>query len=271
MYCQYYSLKERPFNITPDPKYLFLSPQHQDAFNHLWFGVTERKGFIQLTGEVGCGKTTLCRGLLDKLEESKYSTALVLNPVMTENQMLMTILNEFGIVKKGRGRARNYELLNNFLLEKAKEEKEALLIIDEAQDLTTELLEFVRLLSNLETDNQKLLQVILVGQPELKEKINDPAIRQLRQRITVRFHLEKLSLQETQRYIEYRMNIAGANGIPYFEKGALKKIHRYAGGIPRLINAVADRALLAGYVHGSYNITGKLVRQAEKELEGNFK
>lgn len=270
MYCEFYSFSEKPFNITPDPGYLFLSPKHQEAYNHLWFGISERRGFIQLTGEVGCGKTTVCRSLLERLSE-EYATALILNPVLTEDQMLQAIMQEFSLDVHEGGRTYNYQRLNNFLLQLVAEKRVPVLLIDEAQDLPSETLEFVRLLSNLETDNEKLIQIVLIGQPELKEILNKPCFRQLRQRITVRYHLQPLSYEETRRYVEHRLIAAGARGLPYFDKTAIKKVFRYSKGIPRLVNALADKALLAGYVSKTYKITGRLVKMAERELEGDFR
>ena len=269
MYTQFYGFTEPPFKITPDPRYLFLSEKHREAFNHLLYGIQNRLGFIQLTGEVGSGKTTVCRALFQELDD-RYATALILNPMLSEGQLLRAILREFGIEKIKRDRLRNYELLNEFLLNLVREGRDAVLVIDEAQGLSIPLLEMVRLLSNLETDNQKLIQIVLVGQPELLEVLNSPQLRQLRQRITVRYHLEPLTEEETRRYIEHRISVAGGRGVPVFENAACRRIYRYSGGVPRLINALADKALLAGFVHHSDVITGRMVRIAERELEGIF-
>lgn len=270
MYTHFYRFTESPFSITPDPRYLYLSRQHQEAFNHLLFGIRERKGFIQLTGEVGCGKTTLCRALFAELGND-YNTAVILNPVLSETQLLKAVLRELGVTKTARDRLGNYEILNEYLLENVSNERDTVLVIDEAQDLPTELLEFVRLLSNLETDNQKLIQILLVGQPELRDILNRSELRQLRQRITVRFHLEPLSEEDTRRYVEHRISVAGSRGIPAFDARAVRRIHRYSKGIPRLINALADKSLLAGFVHRSERISATMVRRAEKELEGTIK
>lgn len=269
MYTDFYNFTEPPFNITPDPRYLYLSRQHQEAFNHLLFGIRERKGFIQLTGEVGCGKTTLCRALFEELD-NEVNTAVILNPVLSETQLLKAILRELGVAKTARDRLGNYEILNDHLLANLRDGRDTLLVIDEAQDLPTTLLEFVRLLSNLETDNQKLIQILLVGQPELRDVLNDPSLRQLRQRITVRFHIDPLSEDDTHRYIAHRISVAGSRGVPVFRKRAMRRVYRYSRGIPRLINALADKSLLAGYVHRSEIITAPMVRQAEKELEGHI-
>lgn len=269
MYTAFYGFTEPPFNLTPDPRFIFFSDQHREAINHLLFGVQQRKGFIQLTGEVGSGKTTLCRAFLNELED-RYVTSLVLNPMFTESQILRVILKEFGVKDISRERLENYDVLNAFLLALAQEGKDAVLIIDEAQDLTPALLEQVRLLSNLETDNRKLIQIVLMGQPELRAKLDDPALRQLRQRITVRYHLGPLTEDETRRYLEHRMTVAGGRGTPVFEAGAVARIHRYSGGIPRLVNALADKSLLAGFVYRTDRITAKMVTVAERELEGQF-
>ena len=267
MYTQFYGFTEAPFNLTPDPRFMFFSDRHREAFNHLLFGLQHRKGFIQLTGEVGSGKTTLCRTLLGQLG-AHYQTALILNPMFSESQLLRVVLTEFGIKDVSTNRLHNYEILNEFLLKMVREGKECVLIIDEAQDIEHALLEQIRLLSNLETDNQKLIQIILMGQPELRDTLNDPALRQLRQRITIRYHLGTLSKADTRRYIEHRMTVAGSKGTPYFEDGAIALIHDYSDGIPRMINALADKALLAGFVYRTDRITKKIVAMAEKELEG---
>jgi len=267
VYNSFYKFAEAPFNITPDPRYLYLSAQHQEALNHLLYGVQQRKGFLQLTGEVGSGKTTVCRALFDALGD-RYSTAVVLNPMLTESQLLRAIVREFGIDKPARDRLRNYELLNEFLLAGVAAGRDAVLVIDEAQDLAPSLLELVRLLSNLETNNQKLIQIILAGQPELRAKLDDPALRQLRQRITIRYHLRPLSERDTVTYIRHRIHVAGGNGLPSFDDGAIRELYSYSGGIPRLINALADKSLLAGYVKDTKHITCELVRLARTELEG---
>ena len=270
MYEEFYSLEASPFNITPDPRFLFYSHRHREAYDHLFYGITQRKGFIQITGEVGAGKTTLCRALLEELGEG-YHTALVLNPIMTSIQLLRTILRELGLDYKGNDRLRLMDRLNQFLLEQLGAGRDVVLIIDEAQDLTDELLEQVRLLSNLETDQRKLLQIVLMGQPELRDKLDQHALRQLRQRITVRYHLPPLTRHETEHYLQHRLQVAGANGRPTFSPWAIRSIHRYASGVPRLINAVADKTLLCGYVEGRDHLGWWQVRRAIRELEGKRK
>ncbi len=267
VYNDFYGFREAPFNITPDPRFLFFSDKHREAFNHVLFGIRERKGFIQITGEVGAGKTTVCRAILSELGPT-YKTALILNPMVTATQMMRTVLTELGLEPRKLDRTAYLEILNRFLLDEAAAGNDVVLLIDEAQDLDPELLEQIRLLSNLETDQRKLLQIVLIGQPELRDKLNERGLRQLRQRITVRYHLAPLDRFETARYIAHRLRVAGADGRPEFSPWAVRRIHRYAGGVPRLINAVCDKALLYGYVNGTYELKGRAVRQAIRELEG---
>ena len=269
MYEEFYGFREPPFNITPDPRFLFFGSRHREAFDHLVFGISQRKGFIQITGEVGAGKTTLCRALLEKLGP-RFETALILNPLMTSIQLLRSVLQELGLESGGNDRLRLMQRLNRFLLEQVARGHEVVLLIDEAQDLSAELLEQVRLLSNLETDQRKLLQIVLLGQPELRDKLDQRNLRQLRQRITVRYHLSPLSRHETEYYIQHRLQVAGANGRPTFSPWAVRSIYRYARGVPRLINAVCDKALLAGYVEGTDHLGWRQIRRAVRELEGKF-
>jgi general secretion pathway protein A len=263
----YYRLREAPFNITPDPRFLFFSEKHQEAFNHLLYGIRERKGFIELTGEVGAGKTTICRKLLEELGPN-YKTALILNPCLTGDQLLQAIALEFDIQVYSLDRVFFLQSLNQFVLQQANQGNDVVLIIDEAQNLSDELLEQVRMLSNLETDHQKLMQIVLMGQPELRAKLAQPSLRQLRQRITVRYHLGPLTVEETAGYVNHRLTQAGANGKPRFDDAALKLVHKHTGGVPRLINALCDKALLAGFVTQSDVLTKKLVKLAIAELDG---
>jgi len=269
VYLDFYGLREPPFSLTPDPRFLYLSDRHREALEHLLYGIRERKGFVQLTGEVGAGKTTLCRAALERLGPG-YKTALILNPVLSGPQLFRTLLVELGLEPSGRAdRGLYLEQLNNFLLAQVPLGRDVVLLIDEAQDLSPELLEQIRLLSNLETDRQKLLQIVLLGQPELLEMLDRPELRQLRQRITVRYHLTPLSRDETELYVQWRLQVAGAhNGRPAFSPRALAHVHRYARGIPRLINAVCDTTLLAGYVEGLDELGAPQVRRAVRELEG---
>jgi general secretion pathway protein A len=269
VYLEYYGLSEPPFNINPNPRLLYYTAKHREALNHMLYGIRERKGFVQLTGEVGAGKTTLCRAMLEQLG-SNYATALILNPVLSPDQLMKAIAMEFGVEVKGLDRLETVAALNEFLLEQVMIGNDCVLIIDEAQDLTSELLEQIRLLSNLETDDRKLLQIILLGQPELRDRLNEHGLRQLRQRITVRYHLPPLNQGEVGQYINHRLVSCGANGSPYFTAAALWRVYRYSRGIPRLINAVCDKSLLAGYVKRRDRIDFRMVGRAIKELEGQI-
>lgn len=267
VYLDFYGLKEAPFNITPNPRYLYFSAKHREALNHLLYGIRERKGFVQITGEVGAGKTTLCRALLEQLGPD-YSTALILNPVLNPELLVKAIAMEFGLRVKELDLLETIAEINTFLLNQMEHDRDSVLIIDEAQNLTPELLEQVRLLSNLETDDRKLLQIVLMGQPELRERLNHPSLRQLRQRITVRYHLSPLKQFELSQYVQHRLQVSGAKGPPFFTLPALWRIFSYSKGIPRLVNAICDKCLLAGFVQHSERITFGLVGRAVRELEG---
>gem|GEM_PF-536793 len=269
MYEQYFGLKEKPFSLTPDPRFLFLSADHKGALDHLLYGIQRREGFLAITGDIGTGKTTICRTLLERLD-SGVQTALILNPLLSEREILSAILEDFGITYPGQPpRKTLIDLLNLFLLDQAKSGGAAILIIDEAQNLAPNVLEQIRILSNLETDQEKLLQIILVGQRELREKLESKALRQLNQRISVRYHLAPLSPEETVRYIEHRLTVAGAKGGIEFTPGAYQAIYHFSRGVPRLINLIADRALLAGYVAGSTCITKEMVSEGRQSIAGN--
>jgi general secretion pathway protein A len=271
VYLEYYGLSEPPFDITPNPRFLFFSPKHREAYNHLLYGIRERKGFVQLTGEVGAGKTTICRSMLEKLGPD-YETALILNPVLDADGLIKAIAMEFGLNVKGLNldRLETLAMLNEFLLSLVEKKKDAVLIIDEAQDMSDEMLEQVRLLSNLETYDRKLLQIVLMGQPELRDRINKHNLRQLRQRITVRYHLKALQFGEIGRYVQHRLAVSGSKGPPYFTTPALWRVYRYSKGIPRLVNALCDKCLLAGYVQHRETIDYQLVGRAIRELEGKI-
>ena len=266
MYLDFYQLKEFPFSITPDPKYLYFSSHHKLAFDHLVYGILQRKGFIELTGEVGCGKTTLCRAVLSHLRD-KVKSALILNPYLNGAQLIRAITADFGLQPAGRDRLSQLAALNAFLLRQAAAGVNVVLIIDEAQDLTANTLEQIRLLSNLETDQQKLVQIVLAGQPELKQRLSAPNLRQLRQRITVRCHIPPLPAAEVGHYIDHRLRTAGAPEDVRFDDDAVARVAAYAGGIPRMVNSASDYALLAGYTLNTRTVTRECVDRAIRLME----
>jgi general secretion pathway protein A len=272
MYLEFYGLKEPPFSITPDPRYVFLSERHRDALAHLLYGVGKggSGGFVQLTGEVGTGKTTLCRLLLEQLPEHTR-VALVLNPKLSPVELVETICEELrlDIADRRNSLKALVDTLNSYLLDAYAQGLRVVLIADEAQNLSTEALEQVRLLTNLETPTQKLLQIILLGQPELRDQLNQPELRQLAQRITARYHLTPLDRDETEAYVRHRVAVAGAARVP-FSRLALRALYQRSGGIPRLINIIADRALMAGYAREQESIGERLVdRAADETLPGH--
>jgi len=267
VYLDHYSLKEFPFNITPDPKFLYYSEHHREAYDHLMYGIAHRKGFIELTGEVGSGKTTICRAVLSALGK-EVETAVILNPMLTETQLIKAMLSDFGLEIRARDRFTYIKALNEFLLARNKEGVNVALFVDEAQDLSPELMEQVRLLSNLETDHSKLIQIVLCGQPELKKRLNRPDLRQLKQRITVRYSIPPLTEDEVREYVQHRMRVAGASNDMIFGDGATREVFRYSKGSPRVINAVCDTALLAGFGAGVVQLDKRCVRRAIKQLEG---
>ena len=271
MYTSFYGLNEKPFSITPDPRYLFLSERHGEALAHLVYGVTESGGFIQLTGEVGTGKTTLVRSLLLNRMPDNADVAVVLNPQLSVIEFLATICEELHIeVLHNRGSVKALtDALNRHLLKAHAAGRRTILVVDEAQNLAPAVLEQVRLLTNLETAKQKLLQIILIGQPELRELLARNDLRQLAQRITGRYHLEPLTTEATASYIEHRPKVAGAVG-EVFDAGAKKEVFRLSQGVPRLINVICDRALLGGYAKESRRINARLIRQAAAEVKGQL-
>jgi general secretion pathway protein A len=268
MYESFYALTQRPFSITSNPSFLFLSPRHKEALSHLTFGIKERVGFIEITGEVGTGKTTICRALLNQLDETT-KTAFIFNSNLSELQLMQTIVDDLGIKTPAKNKGALFAVLNRFLLDQLTLNNNVVVIIDEAQNLSLKLLEQVRMLSNLESENEKLIQIVLVGQPELRDKLNTPQLRQLRQRITVRYHIEALSREETEQYIAHRLGLAGAERrAPIFEQTAMDEIFRYSGGIPRLINIVCNKSLLTGFVLEERLISEDIVKQSIAEIEG---
>jgi general secretion pathway protein A len=269
MYTSFFGLQEKPFAITPDPRYLYLSERHAEALAHLLYGINEAGGFIQLTGEVGTGKTTVIRSLLEQLP-GHADVALILNPRVTPAEFLLTICEELHVAvpEPGRGSTKVLmDLLGRHLLDTHARGRRVVLIVDEAQNLSTQTLEQVRLLTNLETATTKLLQIILIGQPELRELLDRPELRQLAQRITGRYHLNPLSAEESAAYVKHRMRVAGATA-EVFTPAALREIHRLSGGVPRIINVICDRALLGAFTQEDHRVGGALVRQAASEVYG---
>jgi general secretion pathway protein A len=267
MYEAYFGLKENPFTLSPDPRYLYLSPQHQEALNCLIYGIGERKGFIAITGGIGAGKTTLCRALLAQFD-GMTASALIFNPALSDIELLKTINQEFGIRLVGRGTKKRYlDALNAFLLRNFAEGKNAVLIIDEAQNLSHSVLEQVRMISNLETVKEKLIQIVLLGQPELRRLLALPSLRQLNERITVRYDLRPLVREDVRRYIEHRLATAGADGqSSSFTAGSYDLIYRLSRGIPRRINAICDRAMLIAYGRDLRTIDRRLIRTAGRDI-----
>lgn len=268
MYLAHYGLSEPPFAITPDPRFVFLSERHRDALAHLLYGIGQggSGGFVQLTGEVGTGKTTLCRLMLEQLPDN-VRVALVLNPKQTPLELLESICDELHIVLPGKRRSLKMlvDALNVHLLAAYAQGLRVVLVIDEAQELSRDALEQVRLLTNLETTTQKLLQIVLLGQPELRDALARPALRQLAQRITARFHLTPLAPPESEAYLRHRLGIAGAKG-EVFDESAIRRLHTLSDGVPRLLNVLGERALLAGYVHGRARVDAALVDLAAAEV-----
>ncbi len=269
MYTSFFGLNEKPFSITPDPRYLFMSERHGEALAHLVYGVTESGGFIQLTGEVGTGKTTLVRTLLANRLPDNADVAVVLNPQQTALEFLQSICEELHLeLPEHRDSSKALiDMLNEHLLQAHADGRRTIVVVDEAQNLRPDVLEQVRLLTNLETSKQKLLQIILIGQPELRELLARNDLRQLAQRITGRYHLEPLSREETASYIEHRLKVAGALG-EIFDPGAKKEAFRLSQGVPRLVNVICDRALLGAYSLESRKVTPRLVRRAAAEVSG---
>ena len=271
MYTTFFGFKEHPFNLTPDPRYLYLSRYHREALDHLLYGINQRKGFIAITGGVGTGKTTLCRALLDHLDGSTKS-ALIFSSFVSDMEILRSIAHEFGITIPSETDSKNalLDAINHFLLRVFREGGNALLLIDEAQNLSRTVLEQIRMLSNLETEKDKLIQIVLVGQSELKDVLSAHSMRQLDDRITVRYHLKPLDRKDVQGYVEHRLVVAGGRGDVHFSDGAFKRIYAYSGGNPRRINAVCDRALLLAYTAEKRNVSGKMAARAILDLRGGI-
>ncbi len=267
IYEDYFGFSEKPFDLTPDPKYLYLSPKHKEVLAHLVFGLQENNGFLKIVGEVGTGKTTISRSFLSQLD-SGFNIAYIFNPCLNSVELLQAINSELGIPSETESRKELTDILNAFLLEERKKGKRVVLIVDEAQDLETPVLEQLRLLSNLETNTQKLIQIILIGQPELDKILQKEELRQLKQRITIQWELLPLNQEETRGYIQHRLNVALGKGKVRFTKSAMDLIFRYSQGIPRMINVLADRSLLIGYTLNTKKITAKTIKIAAKDIGG---
>ena len=265
MYNGFFGFKERPFQLVPNPAYFFLSKSHEEAMAHLIYAISQGDGFVEITGEVGTGKTTLCRALLENLDKFTEA-AYIFNPKLDSLQLLKSINDEFGLPSEGESIKTLIDHLNAFLIKKKGEGKKVLLIIDEAQNLTKDVLEQLRLLSNLETTTSKLLQIILVGQPELGEMLDSHDLRQLGQRIALSCHLSPLSYRETKEYIQYRIRVASPKPEAKFSRGAYRAVYKYSGGIPRLINIACDRALLTAFGLNRKKVTGLIAKAAMREL-----
>lgn len=268
MYETHFGFRERPFSISPDPRYLYLSPRHKEALAHLLFGITERGGFVQLTGEVGTGKTLLARTMLEQLPDD-VDVALILNPSVTVREFLVAICEELGIPlpKRHYSAQALVDSLTKYLLDAYARGRHTVVLVDEAQNLSPTVIEQVRLLTNLETTREKLMQIILVGQPELRAVLSRPDLRQVSQRITARYHLNPLSRSETAKYLEHRLRIGGVDRM-LFSKAAIRAIRRQSGGVPRLINVIADRSLLGAYAKGKAEVDAITAWRAAREVAG---
>jgi general secretion pathway protein A len=267
MYESFYNLKEKPFNLTPDPRFIYFTERHCEALANLVYGIRERKGFLVLTGEVGTGKTTMINALLDTLERAGILSAFIFNPLLSPSEFFEYLLADLNIRGDYKNKSQALIKLNNLLLERYRMGKPTVLIVDEAQNLSTENLEEIRLLTNLETATEKLLQIVLVGQPELSLKLNSPELRQLKQRISLRCNLEPLSLAELKEYISTRMEIAGLPNQTVFAEDITAEIYRLSGGIPRLVNTICDNALLTGYATDSKIIGLDILEEVASDLE----
>lgn len=267
MYQRFFKLRESPFNVNPDPRYLFMTRQIQEALAGLTYGIQNRKGFILLTGEVGTGKTTLVNRLLDWLRGQRVATAYIFNSQLQVNHLFDFIMADFEIPYDSREKSQVLLRLNQWLLERYRSGETAVLIVDEAQNLSSELLEEIRLLTNLETSTEKLLQIVLAGQPELEERLKSPHLRQLRQRITLRCRTSALTLEETYGYIAERLRIAGANGEPIFSKEAIQAVHHYSHGIPRVVNLLCEHSMINAYVDTLRPVPAHLVEEVAREFQ----
>jgi general secretion pathway protein A len=269
MYREYFGLKENPFSISPDPHYFYMSEGHREAMAHLVYGIKSEGGFVLLTGEVGTGKTTVCRCVLEQMPDDA-EIAFILNPRLTVEELLANICDEFGINYAPDNKSNRVfvSLINDYLLDAHTRGKRAILIIEEAQNLSVEVLEQIRLLTNLETNQRKLLQIIMLGQPELRDILSRPELRQLSQRITARYHLGPLSKAEVSAYVDHRLSVAGLIRGRLFPEKTLRRLYRLTGGVPRLINVICDRALTGAYVQGKEQVDTKTLITAAQEVSG---
>ncbi|RPH72973.1 hypothetical protein EHM76_05660, partial [bacterium] len=269
VYCKHFGLTREPFNVTPDPNFLYLSASHEEALAQFVYGIKARRGFVVLTGEVGTGKTTLIHGLLEKINDGHTHTALIFNLIGSPKDFLRCLCEEFGITSplEKQNDIQDYlTVLNQFLLECYQRGDNVVLIIDEAQNLSVEVLERVRLLSNFETEQEKLLQILLVGQPELGDRLNQPELRQLKQRVALRHHLSPLNVTECTEYIARRLEISGTR-VSLFSGTAIDTVHVYSGGIPRLINILCDNGLLSAYARRKECVEAAMIDEIAQELE----
>lgn len=267
MYKKFFGLKENPFNVNPDPHYLYFTEHAQEALACLTYGIETRKGFILLTGEVGTGKTTLINKLLEWLHKERVSTAFVFNPRLSVSQFFDFMMTDFGIPCEARQKGQMLMKLNNWLLERYQAGERAVLIVDEAQNLSPQMLEEIRLLTNLETSTEKLLQIVLAGQPELEQKLNQPQLRQLRQRITLRAKTCPLTLAETQGYIQERLRIGGTDNLGIFSPEAIEAVHRYSRGIPRVINLLCEHSLVSSFVDQKNPVPASIVEEVARDFD----
>lgn len=267
MYASHFGFKTPPFSVTSDPSFLFFSDKHREAFDSLLYGIEHRSGFIEIVGEVGCGKTTLIRKAIQDLPKT-VKTAYIFNTSVTEIQFLQTLLSDLGLPVEGKNRHALFQELNRFLIQAVSRGENVALFIDEAQNLPVKLLEMIRMLSNLETDRDKLIQIVLAGQPELRELLGRTDLRQLRQRIAIRCHLGPLDLPETAKYIRHRLQVAGSTNRDLFSDEAVDEVWRHSRGIPRVINILCDKALLAVYATGRRQADGACIATCIQELEG---
>lgn len=264
MYNAFYGFSEAPFNITPNSRFFFESTKHKEALSTLMYAIQQRKGFVVVTGDIGSGKTTVCRTLLNQLDSST-ATALITNTHLSGKDLLCAILDDLEVEYSSGSKARLLSQLNQYLIEQLRNDRNVVVIIDEAQNLAPSVLEEVRMLSNLETENEKLIQILFLGQPELKKKLAMPRLEQLRQRIAVYFHLTPLDRDDTKRYIRHRLNVASDSGKQFFTDEALELIYQFTRGVPRLVNQLCDSALLSGYVFGTTLIDEKMIQEVIQE------